>query len=170
MMRLTPPPNSEDSRVMNFNFIEAVTKLPIRFSKKDLAHIMKSASGKFKGQLRSLFVVISDDQRDQGLRRRDRDRAIDAPPDRTSARGSRASRSSSSSSSGSESSGSDHERAGAEGDSTRRPSTSRLDTEPSMPPPAAADPPSVRSELSSGRGSKRGHTSPKSSRKTKTGR
>ena len=63
LMRLTPPPGSSDPRVMSFNFIESITKLPIKFSKKDKAKIMQSVSGKFKGQLRSLFVVISDDDR-----------------------------------------------------------------------------------------------------------
>ena len=63
IMRLTPPAGSSDPRVMSYTFIEAVTKLPIKFSKKDLSKIMQSVSGKFKGQLRSLFVVLSDDDR-----------------------------------------------------------------------------------------------------------
>ena len=65
LLRLTPPAGASDQRTMTFNFIEAVTKLPARFHKKDLAQIMKSTSGKFKGQLRTLFVVLSDDQRSQ---------------------------------------------------------------------------------------------------------
>lgn len=71
LMRLTPPQDASDSRTMTFNFIEAVTRLPIKFSKKDLSGIMKSTSGKFKGQLRSLFVVISDDDRPGSRHRRD---------------------------------------------------------------------------------------------------
>ena len=71
LMRLTPPQGSSDSRVMTFNFIEAVTKLPIKFTKKDLASILKTCSGKFKGQLRSLFVVLSDDDRTTGRRRQE---------------------------------------------------------------------------------------------------
>ena len=71
MLRLTPPPGASDPRVLSFTFIEAVTKLPIKFSRKDYAFIMKTVSGKFKGQLRSLFVVISDDERDFGHRRQD---------------------------------------------------------------------------------------------------
>ena len=63
MLCLTPPQWASDPRVMNFNFIEAITKLPARFAKKDLAAIMKTTIGKFKGQLLSLFVVLSDDQR-----------------------------------------------------------------------------------------------------------
>ena len=71
LMRLTPPQDSGDSRVMTFNFIEAVTKLPIKFSKKDVASIMKACSGKFKGQLRSLFGVVSVDVRTSGRRRQE---------------------------------------------------------------------------------------------------
>ena len=71
MMRLTPPAGATDSRVMNFNFIEAVTKLPIKFSRKSMAEIMKAVSGKFKGELRSLFVVLSDDDRVTARRRRE---------------------------------------------------------------------------------------------------
>ena len=62
-MRLTPAQGASDPRVLTFTFVEAVTKLPIKFSKKDLASIMKTVGGKFKGQLRSLFVVLSDDDR-----------------------------------------------------------------------------------------------------------
>ena len=63
LMRLTPPAGASDPRVQSYNFIEAVTKLPLKFSKSGMAEIMKSVSGKFKGQLRSLFVAISDDDR-----------------------------------------------------------------------------------------------------------
>ena len=70
LMRLTPAQGSEDPRVLTFNFIEAVTRLPIKFSKKDLSSIMKAVSGKFKGQLRSLFVVLSDDDRVTSRHRR----------------------------------------------------------------------------------------------------
>ena len=63
IMRLTPAQGASDPRVLTFTFVEAVTKLPIKFSKKDLASIMKTVGGKFKGQLRSLFVVLSDDDR-----------------------------------------------------------------------------------------------------------
>ena len=63
ILRLTPPSGANDPRVMSYNFIEAVTKLPIKFTRKDKAKIMQSVGSKFKGQLRSLFVVISDDDR-----------------------------------------------------------------------------------------------------------
>ena len=154
MMRLTPPADASDSRAMTFNFIEAVTKLPGRFSKKDLSYIMKQTSGKFKGQLRSLFVVISDDQRDQGGHQRDPN--VDRQ-NRGAPRASRASRSPSSSS-GSGSSVSDHEPAPPI-DPSRRSSGSRMDTE-STPAPATE----IRGQPPSGRGSKRGHSSPTKSK------
>ena len=71
LLRLTPPAGASDPRVLTFNFVEAVTKLPIKFGRKDYSYIMQTVSGKFQGQLRSLFVVISDDERDFGHRRRD---------------------------------------------------------------------------------------------------
>ena len=61
LLRLTPPAGASDPRVLTFNFVEAVTKLPIKFGRKDYSYIMQTVSGKFQGQLRSLFVVISDD-------------------------------------------------------------------------------------------------------------
>lgn len=73
LMRFTPAPGSSDPRVLKFNIIEAVTKLPLKFTRKDLARIMQVVSGKFKGQLRSLFVAISDDDRVTASRSRHRD-------------------------------------------------------------------------------------------------
>ena len=73
MMRLTPPTGASDLRVMNFNFIEAVTKLPTKFSRKGMAEIMKAVGGKFKGELRSLFVVLSDDDRSTSRRHHESD-------------------------------------------------------------------------------------------------
>ena len=147
LLRLTPPPSASDPRVMTFNFIEAVTRLPSRFTKKDLSYIMKTTSGKFKGQLRSLFVVISDDQRGQqpsrGVRHRDAEPRDGGSRDR----GSR-SASSSGSSSGSGGEESDHEPPPVD---AHRSSTSRVDTE-------------VRTPAVSGRGSKRGPPSPKKSK------
>ena len=63
VMRLTPPAGASDPRVMSYTFIEAVTKLPLKFGKSGMAEIMKAVGGKFRGQLRSLFVAISDDDR-----------------------------------------------------------------------------------------------------------
>ena len=73
MMRLTPPTGASDPRVMNFNFIDAVTKLPNKFSRKGMAEIMKAVGGKFKGELRSLFVVLSDDDRSTSRRHHESD-------------------------------------------------------------------------------------------------
>ena len=176
IMRLTPPQNASDPRVMSFTFIEAVTRLPARFSKKDLSYIMKTTSGKFKGELRSLFVVLSDDQRDQGLRSRPRDREdggrreVHPRDDRASQASRSRSRSSSSSGSesGSESESGRRESAPVDEESARRRSSgTRMETD-AQPPSSATkvQPPEVRIESvsGSGRGSKRGPPSPKGSK------
>ena len=145
MMRLTPPAGASDPRVMNFNFIEAVTRLPIKFSKKDLAEVMKTVSGKFKGQLRSLFVVLSDDDRDSTRRRRE---------------------SVSSSGSSGSSSGSEDEVPGETAPRSDRSSRSRMEVEASTQDrhqSASA----TRTQAHSSRGSKRGPPSPNKKSKTK---
>ena len=174
MMRLTPPQNASDPRILTFNFIEAVTKLPARFSKKDLAYILKTTSGKFKGELRSLFVVLSDDLRDQGSRSRQRGRdghrqRDEAPqPDGGPSRVSRSrsqSRSSSDSGSGSGSETDQQEPPPVDDSTTRRrSSTVRMETD--VPPPGSSSkvPPPVSTVSVSGRGSKRGPPSPKGSK------
>jgi hypothetical protein len=63
MLHLIPAPDSREKRVKRFNFIEAVTRLPTCFSKAEVNSIMKAVGRKFTGQLRSLFIVISDDLR-----------------------------------------------------------------------------------------------------------
>ena len=141
LLRLTPPQDAADTRVMSFTFIEAVTRLPIKFSKKDLAGIMKVVGGKFKGQLRSLFVVISDDDRSSGRQRRE---------------------SATSSSSGSGSGSDEETERGPPGDrrSGSGGSGSRMET--SVPEQDSNPTTLVRDKVSSKapRGHKRGHSSP----------
>jgi len=62
LLRLTPPTGASDLRVKTFTFIDAVKKLPVDFPPADLERVLRQASSQFPGQLRSLFVVLSDDQ------------------------------------------------------------------------------------------------------------
>ena len=61
VIKLTPPDSASDRRVKTFNYIEAIKNLPTNFSSEDLSVISRSVSEKLFGQLRALFVVISDD-------------------------------------------------------------------------------------------------------------
>ena len=61
LLKLTPPPGASDKRVMTFNFIEAISKLPTNFDQDEIDGLLKRISPRLHGQLQSLFVVISDD-------------------------------------------------------------------------------------------------------------
>jgi hypothetical protein len=61
ILRTTPPPEVTDKRVRTFTFIEAIKSLPIKFSSDQLATIMKKVDPKFRGKLRSTFIVLDDD-------------------------------------------------------------------------------------------------------------
>ena len=62
-MKFTPAPNATDRRILHFNYIRAITKLPINFSEEELAPIYKIAnsSTELHGKLREVFVVLHDD-------------------------------------------------------------------------------------------------------------
>ena len=61
MLKLTPPPESKNKRVMSYNYIEAVQKLPTNFERSEIQDITNRAAKSFPGRLRSLFIVLSDD-------------------------------------------------------------------------------------------------------------
>ena len=61
LLKLTPPASASDRRVKTYQFVEAIKVLPTNFTSEELAVIAKSISENLFGQLRSLFVVISDD-------------------------------------------------------------------------------------------------------------
>lgn len=61
LLKLTPPPDSNDRKVRTFNFIEAVQKLPNTFDTETLLPLLKKFGPKYPGRLRSLFIVLSDD-------------------------------------------------------------------------------------------------------------
>ena len=59
VLRITPA--AAGARTRSYFFIEAISKFPTNFSKDDLEFIFSKVGFKQKGQLRSLFVCISDD-------------------------------------------------------------------------------------------------------------
>ena len=63
-LKLTPPQGSTDSassRVMVYDYIQAIKNLPTNFTKEERDSIVQRVSHKLHGKLRSLFLVISDD-------------------------------------------------------------------------------------------------------------
>ena len=61
LLKLTPPPDSKNKRVLTYNFIEAIQKLPTNFTREETQEITNRAAKSFPGKLRSLFVVLCDD-------------------------------------------------------------------------------------------------------------
>ena len=60
LLKLTPPQGA-DGRVQTFNFIQAIRGLPANFTEDEKDELLPKISPKLHGQLRPLFVVISDD-------------------------------------------------------------------------------------------------------------
>lgn len=61
IIRLTPPPESSEKRVRTFTYMEAIRSLPTNFSTAETKPILERIDPQFKGRLRSIFVVLSDD-------------------------------------------------------------------------------------------------------------
>ena len=61
LLKIIPPPTAKNKRIMSYNFIEAVQKLPVNFTREEIGDITNRAGQRFPGKLRSLFIVLSDD-------------------------------------------------------------------------------------------------------------
>ena len=63
LLKLTPPPSKDKSfqRVLSYNYIEAISALPVNFSGSEIEDVLKRISPKLHGNLKPIFVVISDD-------------------------------------------------------------------------------------------------------------
>lgn len=83
ILRLTPPENSSDKRVQTYTYIEAIRRLPTCFSKEEVQPILSKIDPKFRGKLRSTFVVLCDDdfQESRSSRKRARDTSAPDGPD-----------------------------------------------------------------------------------------
>ena len=64
---ITLPPNGSAGRQRTYNFIQAVNLLPATFSEEHLIRIYQVVSNQQQGKLRSLFVVLNDDERERCL-------------------------------------------------------------------------------------------------------
>ena len=60
-IRITPPSGADDRRVKNYFYVDAVSVLPTNFSTEEITPIIRRVNPKLFGQIRSIFVVLSDD-------------------------------------------------------------------------------------------------------------
>jgi hypothetical protein len=61
LLKITPPKGASERRTRTYNFIEAVKSFPTNFSPAQIAPILKRVNPRLAGQLRSIFIVLSDD-------------------------------------------------------------------------------------------------------------
>ena len=61
VIKITPASSASDRRVKTYNYVEAVTKLSIRFSSAEVEPILKRINSDLVGKIRSIFIVLSDD-------------------------------------------------------------------------------------------------------------
>ena len=78
LLKITPSSDVADRRTREYNFIDAVKAFPTNFSKDDLDFILKKVNPKLCGQLRSLFIVLSDDFFKKRLLRQKKDSPANA--------------------------------------------------------------------------------------------
>ena len=61
LIKITPAPSSSDRRIQIYNYVQAVKTLPCSFSAGELEPIMRRINPKLVGQIRSTFIILSDD-------------------------------------------------------------------------------------------------------------
>ena len=61
LIKITPAQGADDRRVKVFNYIDAVQSLPTNFSASEVAPIIRRINPRLFGQIKSIFVVLSDD-------------------------------------------------------------------------------------------------------------
>jgi hypothetical protein len=61
VIKLTPPAGASDRRTKIFNYVEACKFFPTSFSASDLDPILRRVSPRLRHQVRSTFIVFSDD-------------------------------------------------------------------------------------------------------------
>ena len=61
LLKITPAAGAESRRLQVYNYVEAVKSLPTNFSSAEVEPILKRINPKLSGQIRSLFICLSDD-------------------------------------------------------------------------------------------------------------
>ena len=64
---ITEPARGTSGRRRTYNFIQAISTLPASFDDDNLIPIFRTIGDRFRGKLRSLFVVLNDDNHDRLL-------------------------------------------------------------------------------------------------------
>ena len=72
IIKITPPEDASDRRIRSYTYVEAVKVLPCNFSSEEVAPIVRRLNPKLVGQVKALFVVLSDDQLREQIRRFDK--------------------------------------------------------------------------------------------------
>ena len=75
MLKIIPASSASDRRVKNFNYVQAVTKLPTNLPESDLVPILRRINPELSGKIRSLFIVLSDDAFQKIIRSRQKEAA-----------------------------------------------------------------------------------------------
>ena len=61
LIKIIPPSNAKDSRMLTYGYVEAVKTLPTNFTEAELDFIFQKVNPRLCGQLRSIFICLSDD-------------------------------------------------------------------------------------------------------------
>ena len=80
LIKITPAPSANDRRVQIYNFVEAVKVLPCSFAPSEVEPIVRRINSKLLGQVRSIFIILSDDQFRKHLSRFNRGQRSQAAP------------------------------------------------------------------------------------------
>ena len=80
LIKITPSPSANDRRVQIYNFVEAVKVLPCSFAPSEVEPIVRRINSKLLGQVRSIFIILSDDQFRKHLSRFNRGQRSQAAP------------------------------------------------------------------------------------------
>ena len=62
VIKITPPPSAKDRRIKVYHYVDAVKNLPCNFSMDEVIPFLRRINPELMGQIRSLFIVLTDDQ------------------------------------------------------------------------------------------------------------
>ena len=75
VMKVTPASNATDRRVRSYYYVDAVRKFPTNFTPEEITPILRRINPDLAGQIRSLFICLSDDQFRKVVAKRKADQA-----------------------------------------------------------------------------------------------
>lgn len=80
ILKLFPSANASDRRVQSFDYIQAVKRLPAKFSTEEVSPIVSKIDAEYHGRVRAIFVVLNDDMLKGKQRKGERGARSDPPP------------------------------------------------------------------------------------------